>query len=87
METYWSLRWLQQEGLEQVDAVVLRENAVRVEGLPLVTRVASLPELAPGTRVRLQLEQVDLFERSLAAAYRRTLESGAPPAEEGEVAS
>jgi exoribonuclease-2 len=87
METYWSLRWLLQEGRAQVDALVLRENLVRVEGLPLVVRIASLPELAPGTRVRLEIERVDLLERSLAAVYRETLGSGAPPAEEAEVAS
>jgi exoribonuclease-2 len=86
METYWSLRWVLQEGRAQVDALVLRENLVRVEGLPLVVRIASLPELAPGTRVRLEIERVDLLERSLAAVYRETLGS-APPAEEAEVAS
>jgi exoribonuclease-2 len=38
METYWSLRWLLQERRTRLEAVVLRENLVRVEGLPLVTR-------------------------------------------------
>ena len=38
METYWSLRWLLQEGLTRLEAVVLRENLVRVQGLPLVAR-------------------------------------------------
>lgn len=87
METYWSLRWLLQEGLSQVEALVLRENLVRLNDLPLVVRVASLPDLAPGTRVRLELERVDLLERSLSAVYRETMGSGAPPAEEAEVAS
>jgi exoribonuclease-2 len=59
---------------------------VRIEALPLVVRVASLPEVAPGTRVRLQIEHIDLLERSLAVAYRETLDSGVPPAE-AEVAS
>src|SRR5678816_2551952 len=38
METYWSLRWLLQEDLREVAAVVLRENLVRLEGAPLFTR-------------------------------------------------
>ena len=49
METYWSLRWLLQERRSRrCEAAVLRENLVRVEGLPLVMRVSSLPALRPG---------------------------------------
>jgi exoribonuclease-2 len=73
MEHYWSLRWLLQEKVESVCAVVLRENLVRFEGLPLATRVASLPTLDPGTRVRLELRSVDLLERSVACVFRETL--------------
>jgi exoribonuclease-2 len=79
METFWSLRWLLQEDIHSADAVVLRENIVRIEGLPLAARVASLPELEPGTRVRLEVKAVDLFERSLACVYRETIGRGAPP--------
>jgi exoribonuclease-2 len=73
METYWSLRWLQQEAVRSLDAVVLRENVVRIEGLPLVTRVSSAPTLEPGALVRLEVTGVDLIERSLTCAYRETL--------------
>jgi exoribonuclease-2 len=76
METYWSLRWLLQEKLTSVGAVVLRENVVRVEGLPLITRVASLPELPAGTRVYLAIEEVDLLDRSLLARYQSTVSAG-----------
>ncbi|HEX6156777.1 MAG TPA: RNB domain-containing ribonuclease, partial [Burkholderiales bacterium] len=80
METYWSLRWLEQEAAKTIDATVLRENLVRVDGLPLATRVSSLPALEPGTRVRLEVSGIDLIERTLAATYRETLAVGAPPA-------
>ncbi len=73
METYWTLRFLQQEQVRFVEAVVLRENLVRAEGLPLVTRVPSLPDLDPGTRVRLEVAQMDFLERSVSALYRETL--------------
>jgi exoribonuclease-2 len=73
METYWSLRWLLQEDIKTLEAVVLRENVVRVEGLPLVTRVSSAPTLEPGALVRLEVAGVDLIERSLGVVYRETL--------------
>ena len=73
METYWSLRWLLQEGVKALEGVVLRENVVRIEGLPLVIRVSSLPALDPATRVRLEVTGVDLIERSAVLVYRESL--------------
>ena len=81
MENYWCLRWLVQESPAEVDAVVVRENLVRVEGLPLVVRVPSLPVLASGARVRLAVQAVDLLDRTAALSYRATLaELGDAPA-------
>ena len=52
LETYWALRWLLQENVKEVAGTVLRENVVRLEGLPLTVRVSSLPALEPRTPVR-----------------------------------
>jgi exoribonuclease-2 len=79
MENYWCLRWLLQEGVAEADAVVLRENLVRFEGLPLAVRVPSLPALDAGSRVRLAVGEVDLIERSVACVYRETLGPGPGP--------
>jgi exoribonuclease-2 len=73
METYWSLRWLLQENIRDVDATVLRENLVRLDGLPLVVRVSSLPDTGAGTRVRLGVKSIDLLERVIDCTYRETL--------------
>jgi exoribonuclease-2 len=62
LETFWSLRWLVQENVKEIGGVVLRENLVRLDGLPLTARVSSLPELEPETPVRLSVEDVDLIE-------------------------
>lgn len=80
METYWTLRWLVQEQVSSTSAVVLRENLVRIDRLPLVTRVPSLPVLEPNTRVRLGIDDVNLFERTLGCTYRGTLEGAAASA-------
>jgi exoribonuclease-2 len=62
MERYWCLRWLLQENVTTVEASVLRENLCRFDELPLVARVPSLPSLAPGTRMLLEVSDVDLLE-------------------------
>lgn len=86
METYWSLRWLLQESREAVEGSVIRENLVRLAGLPMVIRVGSLPELASGTRVRLAIRQIDLVERSLDVQFREVLPGEAAVlAEAGEI--
>ena len=56
-----------------MNAAVLRENLVRLEGLPLVVRVPSLPETGIGTRVRLTVKAIDLLERSLECVFREIL--------------
>jgi len=83
METYWALRWLLQEGVSEASAIVMRENLVRLDGLPLTTRVPSLPALEPGTQVRLVVEEVELFERTVRCAWRSTL-SRSPALEAGD---
>ena len=75
METYWTLRWLAQEGIGSLEAVVLRENLVRAETVPLFARVPSMPSLDPGTRVRLEVGAMDLLERTVQLIYRETLGS------------
>ena len=79
METYWCLRWLQQEGIAEAEATVMRESLVRFDGLPLTARVPSLPDLEPGTRVRLAVQEVDLLERSVQCVWRATLGRAADP--------
>ncbi len=61
MERYWCLRWLEQEGVKEIDAVVLKENLIRLEGLPLITRVTGAPTLNPGDRLRVAPGEIDLL--------------------------
>jgi exoribonuclease-2 len=73
MERYWCLRWIIQEGVTTLAARLLRENLVRLERLPLVLRVSSLPDLAPGTRVELAVGAIDLIEISIECEFRERL--------------
>ncbi|HEX6529948.1 MAG TPA: RNB domain-containing ribonuclease, partial [Burkholderiales bacterium] len=75
MEAYWSLRWIEQEGVRTLRGVVLRDNLARIDGLPLVARVSGAPSLEPGAIVRLDVGAIDLIERSITGVYRATDEA------------
>ena len=69
MEHYWCLRWLLQENLTEAAAVVLRDNLVRFEHLPLYVRLADVPALPSETRVRVAIGRVDLLAANLECRY------------------
>lgn len=69
MERYWCLRWLIQEGISETEATVLKENLVRLNGLPLVTRVVGAPALNPGDVVRVAVADFDLLDNELSCRY------------------
>ena len=73
MERYWCLRWLQQENIEQVEALVLRENLVKLVNIPLVFKVPSLPELPANTRVQLAIGEIDLLDLNVQARFVATV--------------
>ncbi len=77
MERYWCLRWLLQENVRQAEAVVQRENLVRLARIPLYGRIPSLPELAPNTRVLLEIGDIDLLDLDFKARYTATEETAA----------
>ncbi len=71
MERYWCLRWLVQEQIHEMEAVVLRDGAsVRFDGMPFFCRhVIGLPELAPGRRIRLVLGAIDFLGLEIEARF------------------
>ncbi|MGZ3184914.1 MAG: ribonuclease catalytic domain-containing protein [Telluria sp.] len=63
MERYWCLRWLGQENARQVDAVVLKDEVLRLVDIPLVIRMPGMPQVPRGAQVRLDVlrwDEVDL---------------------------
>jgi exoribonuclease-2 len=46
----------------EITGTVVRENLIRLDGLPLAVRVPSLPPLDSDTPVRLAVDEIDLIE-------------------------
>ena len=70
MEGYWSLVWLEQENVREINATVLKEDLVRLDGLPLVARATGIPlEIAPKTLVKLTISEVDSEKQFIALKY------------------
>ena len=63
--------------LSRLKQSVLRENLVRVVGIPLVFRAPSLPEELPAnTRVQLEIGEIDLLDLHVQTRFIGTLEEG-----------
>ncbi|MYM68972.1 RNB domain-containing ribonuclease [Pseudoduganella sp. FT55W] len=63
MERYWCLRWLGQENARQVEAVVLKDEVLRLTDIPLIIRLPGMPSVARGATVKLDIlrwDEVDL---------------------------
>lgn len=74
MERYWCLQYLIQENIQELHATVWRENLVRLDSPPYMTKVYGLPELKPGTRVSLQVQEVDTLLMELRTKFMGVLE-------------
>ncbi len=84
LERYWCLRWLAQEGLTRVAAVVVREDLLRLADAPFYFRVPDVPALAAGRRVLVDILERDELELTLSARFVEALtgELEPPPEEE-----
>ena len=67
IERFWTLRWLQQNDVHELDAAVLKDGLVRADTLPLVFKASGCDGLARGTHVRLRIDGIDLLTLDLHA--------------------
>jgi len=59
MERYWCLRWIQQKGRKQFDGVVVKDELVRLDDIPLFVRLVGVTSPGRGVQVEVELDQVD----------------------------
>ena len=70
MEAYWSLVYLQQQGTNELTATILKEDLVRIEGLPLVTRATGIPfDALPKSQVLLKITELNPEKQFIALNY------------------
>ena len=74
MERYWSLRWIEQEGLKTIEAVVVKGELIRIEGLPFTQRMPGMPELPRGQKILLEILGVDYVDVLLDAKLKEVLD-------------
>ncbi len=63
-----------QEDVRVAAAEVVRDGLVKFVGLPLYARVPSLPDLAPGTAVEVEVADIDLIDTRVRCVYKKQRE-------------
>jgi exoribonuclease II len=73
MERYWCLRWLTQENVKHIDAVVLKDEILRLVEIPLIIKLPGMPQMARGTQVKLDLIRWDEIDLTVEARILEVL--------------
>ena len=77
MEAYWSLVYLQQQDISELTATILKEDLVRIEGLPLVTRATGIPfDALPKSQALFKITELDAEKQFIALNYQKAVLPG-----------
>lgn len=85
IERFWTLRWLEQNAVGEIEAAVMKDGLVRAETLPLVFRVGGCESLPRGAKVRARITGLDLLTLDVHAVLAARLDA-APAAAADEAA-
>jgi len=75
MERFWTLRYIQQHGIEALEASVFRENLARADHLPLVLPVLGAQGLPRNARVAVRLGTIDLIMLDVQGTVTQQLDA------------
>ena len=78
LERYWCLRYLQQEGIREFDATIIRDELVRAASLPLIVKLDKSPALPGKTPVRVAVVDIDYW--AIAGTFSLLSSPDAEPA-------
>jgi exoribonuclease II len=74
IERYWTLQYLAQNGLSDIDAVAMKDGLVRADELPLVFRAIGAEGLPRGAHVRVRITGTDLLTLDVHATVLARLD-------------
>jgi exoribonuclease II len=79
MERYWCLRWFAQEWeqqrAKQVEAVVIKDEVLRLNDIPFIIRLSGLPTMPRGSHVKLDVIGWDEVDLTLEVRFLELLSS------------
>jgi exoribonuclease-2 len=84
MERFWTMQYLRQHGITELEASVFKENMVRADTLPLVLPVLGAQGLPRGARVRVKLGEMDLITLDINGTVLERLDAPTDEAQVGE---
>jgi exoribonuclease-2 len=79
MERYWTLKYVQQQGLAEITGTMFREGLVRADDIPLVLPVLGGADLPRGAHVKVKLGDIDLITLDVSGTVVERLDSPAEP--------
>lgn len=86
IERYWTLKYLQQNGITEITATAFKDHLVRADDLPLVLPASGALGLPRGAKVRVKLGEIDEITLDITGAVIERLDLGdraAAPDSEG----
>lgn len=81
IERYWTLKHLDQEGITELEAAVMKDGLVRAETLPLVFRALGADALPRNARVRVRITGCDRLTLDVHASVVARIDDAAGPAD------
>ena len=80
IERYWTIQHLAQQGLAELDAVVMKDGLVRADTLPLVFKALGCEALPRGAQVRVRITGTDALTLDVHANLLARLDEAAATA-------
>ena len=77
LERYWTLRYVQQEGITEITATLIKDGLVRADTLPLVLPVMGADGMERGTALRIKLGTADLMTLEISGTVLERLDTQA----------